>query len=496
MDDLKFKTTFGFTLKPINSAEKTALASLEQLRSFIPNIDERNMDLLPVAFNAFVANRINANDDCVDTETALSFSNLFYSKPLNLEHRRRSVVGTIVSVAFSEFESDKPLTREQLVGYTQPFNVTLGAVIWRVVNSDIAEIIEENNSLELTDEPIISASWELMFSDYELLLLDENAKNLSEGTRITDKEEIKKYTSNLRASGGDGLAEKRRVYRLIKGKCLPVGVGLTTNPAADVKGIAVRPDTDDLAPSKAKVDEINKIVRDAVMEVLEEAKKTGLLASKSFSQSKDLSVNNYDKHMKFTTLAEITDETLKEANASVAVRDFFVEEIKRTSESWTKEKEAQNQKLKEGEVKAANLSAEMEKIQTELKATKESLDAVRKECADREKLEKFNVRMASLDADYDLDADDRRVISTDIQNLSDEAFAAYQGKLAVFLKEKSKAFKSANASKSADDLAIAAALKAAEKAKNLPNTTLPTDDLNSKYAKAFGPDGYKIVTRK
>ena len=57
----EFTTTFSSEIKPLISEDKDkylALASLVNIADFIPDIDtERNIDLLPVAFNACVVNR-------------------------------------------------------------------------------------------------------------------------------------------------------------------------------------------------------------------------------------------------------------------------------------------------------------------------------------------------------------------------------------------------------------------------------------------------------
>ena len=62
-----YTTTFSSILRPLVSEEKDkylALASLAQVGSFIPDVDtEKNVDLLPVAFNAAVINRVNKNGD-------------------------------------------------------------------------------------------------------------------------------------------------------------------------------------------------------------------------------------------------------------------------------------------------------------------------------------------------------------------------------------------------------------------------------------------------
>ena len=76
MKEFKFKTTFSSSVRPLVSEEKDkplALASLVDVGNFLPQVDvEKNVDLLPIAFNAFVVNRVNKNGDVIDTETALA----------------------------------------------------------------------------------------------------------------------------------------------------------------------------------------------------------------------------------------------------------------------------------------------------------------------------------------------------------------------------------------------------------------------------------------
>ena len=69
----------GITIKPMVSADKDkclALASLTEIQNFLPNLDtDANLDLLPIAFNACVVNRVNKNKDVVDTPTAVAMYN-------------------------------------------------------------------------------------------------------------------------------------------------------------------------------------------------------------------------------------------------------------------------------------------------------------------------------------------------------------------------------------------------------------------------------------
>ena len=55
------------------------------------------MDLLPVAFNACVVNRVNKNGDVINTATALDICKNFINKPINVEHNRSNIVGVILS---------------------------------------------------------------------------------------------------------------------------------------------------------------------------------------------------------------------------------------------------------------------------------------------------------------------------------------------------------------------------------------------------------------
>ena len=84
MKTTEYTSIFSSEVKTIVSEEKDkylALASLLDLEKFVPQIDtEKDVDLLPIAFNAFVANRVNKNGDVINTDTALSMYNNFKNK--------------------------------------------------------------------------------------------------------------------------------------------------------------------------------------------------------------------------------------------------------------------------------------------------------------------------------------------------------------------------------------------------------------------------------
>ena len=238
-----YTATFSSILKPLVSEEKDkylALASLMEVGNFIPNIDtEKNVDLLPVAFNAAVVNRVNKNGDVIDTETAIASYKDFINKPINIEHNREKIVGVILTAGFSEFGSDASLTEEQVKDLKGPFNITLGGVIWKIANPHLADKIEDSSDVTSDKYQSVSASWELGFNEYNVVMIDGESKNIEDGSLISDASQIDSIKNSLRAFGGSGKLDKTKsIYRKVIGNVVPLGVGLTETPAADVKGVA------------------------------------------------------------------------------------------------------------------------------------------------------------------------------------------------------------------------------------------------------------------
>ena len=135
------------------------------------------------------------------------------------------------------------MEKEALADENGPFNITLGGVIWKIVNSDLADMIEESNDPTSEHYLGISASWELGFTDYHLVVVYNEEKNIANAEIIDDPEEIKKLKENLKIFGGSGKTEDNKsVYRKVVNSVIPLGIGLTETPAADVEGVAVKND--------------------------------------------------------------------------------------------------------------------------------------------------------------------------------------------------------------------------------------------------------------
>ena len=415
---MKYTTIFSSEIKPIISEEKDkylALASALEVAKFLPEVDpEKNVDLLPVAFNAFVANRVNKNGDVVDTDTALAFYKDFKNKPINIEHNRDRVIGTILTAGFSEFGSDNPLTEEEARELKGPFNVTLGGVIWKIVNKQVSDLIESSGDPTSEDYMKISASWELGFSEYNLVLLEGSDKNIENGLIVDNEEEITSMENNLKALGGEGKTKDGMfVYRKVVGDVVPLGIGLTENPAADVKGVATT-------------------------ETLKEEKENFAEVEETSQKQQNIVINqNEDIAMKIESIKEITDDSLKQLSAS-AVSDFIESELKEASERFSAEKHAAEKALKEAQDKLESVSTDSDTLKTELDSVREELDSLKTEKEQRESEELFNQRMASLDESYVLEDADRKVLASEIKDLNEESWEAFSSNVKILLRDKSR----------------------------------------------------------
>ena len=500
---MKYKTTFSSEIKPIVSEEKDkylALASMIEVSKFVPDIDpEKQVDLLPVAFNAFVANRVNRNGDVVDSDAALAFYKDFKNKPINIEHNRDKVIGTILTAGFSEFGTDKELTEEEVSEMSGPFNVTLGGVIWKMVNKSIANLIEDSADPSSEDYMKVSASWELGFTDYHLVILEGTNKNIENGVIVDDEKEIADLENNLRALGGDGKTEDgMSIYRKVVGDVIPLGIGLTETPAADVKGVATDK-TEDLQDLASKL-----AISPKEEKTFAEVDKTSQI------QQENVIIQNEEKIMKIESIKDITEESLKQLSASV-VSDFIESELKEASEKFSAEKSKADEALKEAQEKIDIVSTDYDKLKAELDSVTEKLGTLENEKKERESEELFNKRMASLDETFSLENEDREVIAEQVKSLDEEGWESFSKRMNVLLRDKSRetlAKKDAEAkeakekeevtteateSKATEDIVDEAIDKGEQDSEVVPTSTVAAEaSTYDKYKNAFSVEQFDI----
>lgn len=496
---MKYTTTFSSTLKPLVSEEKDkylAMASLIDIGQYVPDIDTKaNIDVLPVAFNAFVANRANANGDILGTDTTIAIHKNFINKPINIEHDRGKIVGVILSSAFSEFGTDKPLDASQIKGNT-PFNVVLGGVIWRIADQGLAASIEDSSDPTSMRFGSISASWELGFAEFELAKSTGTSKNLEDCTICRNPEIIAGLGENYKFGEPDG-EEGEILFRKPVGDVVPLGIGLTATPAADVIGVASPKTTmitdeqeaaaecdkkehkddkkksgkDDKKKGEKKDDKGGKpdffkkkdkksdakyFTPDQVMEAIEaelekhnltfeeylEKLRSEAIVEKKSETEKNISHSNKNnviqtrsenKIMKITSLDQINQDSMKELQAS-AVRDYLSEKIQEASDKYVADKEAAAQALEVAKTQFESITTEFEAAKAEVEKLSAEKAALEADKAEAIKSERFNERMSGLDSEYELNDDVRKVLAKQLKDIDgDEDYKSWHDGMSVFM---------------------------------------------------------------
>ena len=443
MRDFKYRTRFSSAVLACSRLESEewapwniSQASLDSLKDLMPEgVDlNKNIDLLGVAFNAAVVNRFNRNGDGIDTTTALQIKDYFINKPANIEHQRQKVVGHIVGSSFSGFKTNNLLSGEEVEHLEGPFNIALAAVVYKTVNPAFASALEEMGEEGFDKE--ISASWEIGFNDFAIAL---GSKNVNDAEIIQDPSRVKDFEKYLRAEGGAGVTDDGvEVYRLVRGEVYPLGIGFTTNPAADVEGVHV---------IESPLQEIRPL-----MERKEKPEDISPKSTQNISHLNKSTVNteNYKLTMEqehlIQKLEEILDDKLekkeyaKETVASIA--GVISDAIRVKSDQYVQEKKELDEEKDRLAKAEEEFKSSTQELQEKLRVTEEKVEALEGEKSEREAKARFNSRMALIDEEYELDNEDRQIIASELSTLSedDEAFDQLKGKFSVVWKTKSKAY--------------------------------------------------------
>ena len=428
----KYTTTFEFEVKACKEIAGINLskANIENLRELIPSSVnlEKNIDLMGVAFNAAVVNEFNKNGDGIDTKTAIESVQQFIHKPTNIEHNKKKIVGHIVNAGFSDY-SDSTILVNVDENETNPFNIALGAVVYKTVDKEFFSTLEKSTNPKNKMYNTVSASWEVGFSEYQIAV---GSKNLKDAEIISDPEKVHEMKGMLKGFGGKGVTEDGKpIYRLITGKVYPLGIGFTMKPAANVKGV--------ISNQYEKEEEENEEVSDSNKGQASNLKKI----NDKISQNLKNTVNN-TKIMDLETLlseikASLTEKKFSE-EAIAGMTATFADAIKQKDDEYKASLEAAEKEKAEIASAREELQASVESIREELKAAQERIATFEAEKLAEEAVATFNTRMEEIDSTYDLEESDSAFIAEKIKGLdsSEESFASFQKELSVFWASKSK----------------------------------------------------------
>jgi len=436
MPDYKYTTAFDFEVKACREIAGIDIskANIANLKSLIPtNVDlDKNIDLMGVAFNAAVVNEFNKNGDGISTKTAIDSVQQFVHKPTNIEHNKKKIVGHIVNAGFSDY-SDSSIIVNVDENETNPFNIALGAVVYKTVDKEFFETLEKSTDPKNKLHNAVSASWEVGFSDYKIAV---GSKNLKEAEIISDPNQIMEMKARLKAFGGKGtMDDGTPLYRLIVGNVYPLGIGFTMKPAANVKGV--------ISNQRENLEEKKEETKAIVLnENVEQSKQLEKIAAK-ISQNLKKTVNNNNIMDIENLLSELKSDLQEKKFSQEAIAGMtstFADAIKTKDEEYKTSLEAAE--TEKADIAKANedLKSSVESIKEELKAAQERITEFEQAKAAEEAVASFNSRMEEIDSIYDLEESDSSFIAEKLKGLdqSEEAFASLKSELEVFWSSKNK----------------------------------------------------------
>jgi predicted nucleic-acid-binding Zn-ribbon protein len=465
MKDFKYSIRFdGIIVQAMVSSDEDkylAVASVDQLKEYLPkNVDlDVNRDLMGVAFDAFVVNRGNKNGHIISTDVALAMVENFINKPFNIEHNRKVVVGVCTGYGFSEFGSSKPLTLEEVKAMKDPFNVVLSGYVWKIVNPDFASELVESSDPSSNKYLSVSASWELGFNEFNVA---KGNKNLADATIIEKEEDIVELKDRLKVFGGNGYTEDGDIVLLnLQGNVLPLGIGFTNTPAAEVSGVVIsydKPQTEETVKAEeekyvcadcgykgADAEVCPKCGSENYEEIEEDDDEEENEVESSVIKMNKKSVpeenNNVKNNMQLKNIDDITDDSIKEVAAS-AVREFISNRIAELAQEWKSKVEEKESALKAAEDQISTLKTDLEAIKADSEKVKEEFTKIQEDLKAKEIEANFQRRMALLDEEFDLTDEDRSIIAEDLNAIeNDEQFEKWYKKFSTFAAAKKKAAK-------------------------------------------------------
>lgn len=535
MEEFEFKSIFSATATVIEPSEEDVqetLAAKKDLSGLLPEgiRPENDPDLLYIVADLAVAGMVNANDDCLLPEDAVEIYKNFEKKQCNIEHNRGDVCGYILRAFLTDRETGKVLAPDEALASGKPFNITTVAVIWKVVNKELCDFIVSASDPSSPDYKKLSLSFEMGFTSFSVVL-SKDAVAIGAQIIKKDDESFGAVSKKLKIMGGTGKDGEYLVSRALAGKIIPLGQGIVGNPAAQVEGIqallkAEEPEDkeeneeeeekleddeieDDELEEEMSEEDIQKFMIQMLLKYIDSAKINNKREENSVSPSIEFSKTMQISNIK--QLEEKWNELVKSETALASVRTLLADEIAKESEKYLKEVEAEKQKVAEANAEKERVAKAHADLSKQLEDIKAELDALKSAQAAAEAEQKYNERMAFINSEFDLSDEERPLITEEIRDLDDEAFAKWQKKAKIFMKEKTKAFKVQKKKEMEESLCkagvtvvvdektldlkeIVASAKPIEP--TLPNSVaLSSKDLKEMVAKAFSKENMTKATK-
>lgn len=452
LSNFKYKSSFSSEIKllaPSDEDKKLAEASLADVKQYFPedvNPDE-SPDLLYIAMPAYNGGICNRNGDGITKELAVYLAKKFKNKYIDLEHNRTRIVGNILGYGFVKHETTESLTEQEALDHDGPIDVILAGYIWSTVDENVTNLVLDANDPNSSNYGSISASWEVYYADHDIAV---GSRFINQARILSDEKEIESYAKYLRINGGKGVDEQgNQVYQVLKGECLPIGLGLVGNPAAFVKGVSVLDNLNSADESNMEhgedceceecQEEISNSDNSELTNVVEKLKEqTQLVASlqENFNNLKNLveenkkSVNSVtnlktipvNKNMKLK-FEDLNQEVLSTASASEVYE--IAKELNERMTKYAEEIDSSKNALEDSQAQASKLKEDHEELVAKLAEVQKQLDELNEVRAAEKLQNDFNIRMSELSEKFELNETQAGSIAKQIKGLSDEAYASW-----------------------------------------------------------------------
>lgn len=403
-------------------------ASQQELSKHVPFIDYSNsLDLLGLAFDVALVNTFNKNGDGINSMGAIKMKQSLKHKPINIEHNRDIIVGHILEGKFTDTNFKKELKEEDVANSNNPFNITLGGVLYKIVAKDLSKILIDIQEGKETDFSIAS-SWEVGFDSFFAAV---GGDYISECEIIDDESEIESLSAYMKSFGGKGyLNDGRKINRLInpEGELVFLGAGLTKYPAANVGPVYAYNYKDTKKSEDESISHFNK------SNVID-------LKSKEIFMNKEEIVKLIEEAVASSDSSKIMNQE-SVANTTAKIADAIIESNKK----FIEKKEEAEANLKEANEKAilqeeaiSSLQKQIDEASLALNEANKKIEAFEKQSQEALAKEEFNARMSLIDDKFDLSDKDREILASQISAISsNEEFDSFAKNLEVLMSEKLK----------------------------------------------------------
>lgn len=401
----------SFASKITKSAAELSQEWLDEfVKKFtVPKAVATNLDQPDLYYmdSILVSIGINKNDDYFDAEEVWVARNTPEDKQINYEHNEKDIIGHITA-CYAVDEELRKIPNDVLVDrLPEKYHIITSGVLYKKWEDDelkkrMGDILEEIEAGELY------VSMECLFNDFDYILIDSKGH----GSIIDRNSSTAHLTKYLRAYGGDGVYDDKRIGRVIRNITFS-GKGIVRKPANPDS--IIFSETNPVLVTANENSGENKTMAKLETEMTVDVKTPDLEAA--MAEVKELKQMLSDEKK---SKAEAKAQAEKDAKAKA---DKELSDLKDSLKSKDVEIESLKAKLVEGEKSLETLAKKVEEAEKASKSAQEKLDKI---TADK----KVADRIAAL-IKAGKSEDDARALEQKFASVNDEAFAAIVENLTV-----------------------------------------------------------------